>query len=82
MNPNSVLLLLIAIAGLGLAAAGLFMRRSIIFGVVSIVVALAAGLGAWYSWAESAAIGWALGYALIAALAGISAVRHFAARTV
>jgi len=81
MNQNGLFLLLIVSAGLGLAAAGLFVKRSVAFGLISIVVAVAAGLGAWYSWAESAAMPWAIAYAAIAMLTAISAVRHFAGRS-
>jgi len=80
MSQNSVLFFLMAIVGVGLAAGGLFVKRSVAFGLISIVVALLAGLGAWYSWAESAAMPWAIGYSIVAALTGISAVRHFTSR--
>lgn len=82
MSQNTIVLLLIAAVSVGLAVVGLSAKRSIVFGVFSVVFCLLAGLGAWYAWTESAALEWVIGYAAIAAVSGMSAVRHFASRTV
>jgi hypothetical protein len=80
MNHQSELFLAMAAVGLGLVAAGFFLRPSAAFGLISLAAAVLAGLGAWYSWADAAALPWAVGYAAVAVMTAISAVRHFAAR--
>lgn len=78
MNIASALLFLAAIAAFVITVSGLFVRqRSIVIAVIALGVAVLAGGGAWYAWAESQSTGWTIGYLIVLVCAVASAARQF-----
>jgi len=76
-----VIILLCWVATLIAVALGLLARprggglRAILC-VMAVVVALGSAIAAWYAWAESRSVVWALGYGLLSLLAVASALRQ------
>jgi len=46
--------------------------------VTAVMIALTSAILAWYAWTESRSTAWALGYALLALLGTVSAIRQVA----
>lgn len=52
-------------------------RRSVVLAIAALLVALAAGGGAWYAWVESHSTAWMLGYAAVLAISLVASFRQF-----
>ena len=79
MNLTSAIVLLLFLLVIALGIYGIFRsRRSILIGLSSLVLATLAGLGSWYSFAESHSLPWTIGYAILALVGTVSAFRNLA----
>jgi hypothetical protein len=81
MGPTGIVILLAAIAALGVVVWGAFSRtRSLAVAAIALGVAGLAALLSFYALVETQSAGWAVGYGLAAVLAGGVAVRHVVGR--
>lgn len=78
MGITFVVVAVLFVAGLIAVLYGLVnRRRSILLAVVALLLALTAGGGAWYAWAESQSMPWTVGYGAIVVVSLIAAFRQF-----
>ena len=77
MGTSFAIVALIALIGLAAVLAALVQRRrSIPLAVAALFMAFVTAVGAWYAWAESHSTPWTLGYAALAILSLVAAVRQ------
>lgn len=82
MNAATLVFFLVGIVFVGGLVWSVFQQKKRMgWGIVGIVVSLAALLGGWHAWAEARSVPWTVGYASLCVLGMVVAVRHLRART-